>query len=70
MKHALIKNGVVQNVIVADQAFMDQHEFELSQFVIVSFEEGAIWPSPGDLYDGVTFTSPPPEIIEEELPPE
>jgi hypothetical protein len=49
MRYAIIDNGVVTNVVVADSAFGDNW---------VAIEGGGV----GWLYDGSTFTPPPTPI--------
>ena len=49
-RYALIENGVVANVIVADP------EFAASVNAILCAEQAG----PGWLYDGTAFTAPPP----------
>lgn len=61
MKFALIKDGIVKNIIVAEQDFLphiqDQYDY------IIDVSEMAHYPGPGWSYDGQTFSTP---ILEEQ----
>lgn len=57
MRYAIIENGVVVNVVVADVEFASQQGW------IECPEAG-----PGWLYDGQTFTAPPPPPAPEPAP--
>lgn len=64
MIFALLKNNVVINTIVADQAFVDSHKAFLGYDVAIAFNDNDnTHPSPGATYDGFKFTAPPPEKI-------
>lgn len=55
MIYALIKNNVVQNCIVADEAFIASlaHDYDL----VLPFDESSgSWPGPGDIYSPETKT--------------
>ncbi len=52
MRYAIIKNGIVENVIVADQDFIDTN---YPDAVALKEDERV---GPQYLYDGKTFTEP------------
>lgn len=63
--YALIKNGIVENTIVADDTFKP-----LDEYILVSIEGLTV--SIGDSWDGKEFTTTLPaiDIIEEPVDPE
>lgn len=64
MNFALIKDGVVQNVIIAEQDFIDKHiAKDYDAAVPVSLEPGS--PGISWKYDGKSFSEPDPVIPED-----
>lgn len=55
MIFAIIKDGIVINVVVASQEFIDAH---FKDYTKVSIPESPGSPGIGWIYDGVTFTNP------------
>ena len=55
MKYALIRNNIVENVIVADQEFIDAHP-EMYD-IYKAFADREIYPKIGDSFDGKNFIS-------------
>lgn len=55
---ALIKDGIVQNIIVADQSFIDSHCSGYDS--CVEYEEGT-YVGAGFTWDGESFIAPEPE---------
>lgn len=66
MIFALIKDGVVQNTIVADQAFVDEHMKGYDAAIEIQDKPGS--PGIGWIYDGKEFSAPaplpPPDPVE------
>lgn len=54
MRHAIIENGVVTNVVVADEVTGRANKW-------IPTEEAG----PGWVYDGSRFTAPPPDLVAE-----
>lgn len=66
MNYALIKNGIVQNVIVADEEFISSISDQYDHIEALDTPEEQKVAGPGWLYDSIAgeFTSPPePEEI-------
>lgn len=59
MIYALVKNGYVDNVIKAEQDFIDKISARYDACILIQGE--VLQPSPGDLWDGSSFSSPPPD---------
>jgi hypothetical protein len=57
MEFALIRNGIVENVIVAESDFMDHIRGQWDQVVEVNVDEK---PGVGWIYDGSVFVPPEP----------
>ena len=55
---ALIKDGVVRNIIVASQQFVDDYCQVFDS--CIAYEDGT-YVGPGFYYDGEVFTAPEPE---------
>jgi hypothetical protein len=65
MNYALIRNGIVENVIVADAAFIEVISNDWDDIVdITDTEYGVGW-----TYDGEEFAAPVVEAVVEELAP-
>lgn len=61
MRFAVIKDGLVENVIIADQAFIDAHvapKYDAVLSVDLNDKVG-----PGHAYDGKVFTSPGDPVL-------
>ena len=61
MKYAILRNNIVENIIVADQDFINKYYFDAIN--VDNVECGIKW-----VYDGTIFTKPvivEPEIAEE-----
>lgn len=56
MRYALIKNGIVVNVIIADPTFILGIQSQYDACIDVT----NTYCGPGFLYDGVSFTDPNP----------
>lgn len=56
MKYSLIKNGIVENVILADTDFIESIRDQWDDIIL---DDGNI----GQLWDGQTFTNPSPILI-------
>ena len=59
MRYAKIENGIVSNVVVADESFAEEHGLLICPDDI----------GPGDLYDGVEFSKTTVEDIPLEITP-
>jgi hypothetical protein len=55
MRYSLIKNGIVENVILSDASFIETIRDEWDDIIL---EGGSI----GQLWDGQSFTNPPVEV--------
>lgn len=55
---ALIRNGIVENIIVADQDFIDNHCQDYDE--CIEYEDGT-YVGPGFTWDGTNFNPPSQE---------
>lgn len=58
MIYALIKNGIVANMIVADEGFLPRIEDNWDDIILTTNEPGGA--KIGDMWDGTSFITPPP----------